>query len=48
VTADTFALHAQLGFLFGSFSDMIEQKVARNLDELLANETPSASGGWTA
>lgn len=48
VTADTFALHAQLGFLFGSFSEMIEQKVARNLDELLANETPPGAGGWTA
>ena len=46
VTACTFALHAQLGFLFGSFSDMIEQKVARNLDELLAAETPPASVGW--
>lgn len=38
VTAESFALDAQLGFLFGSFSEMIEQKVARNLDELLAAE----------
>lgn len=45
VTADSFALHAQLGFLFGSFSEAIEQKVARNLDELLGNEAPP-SQGW--
>lgn len=38
VTADSFALHAQLGFLLGSFSELIEQKVARNLDELLGSQ----------
>ncbi len=35
VTADTFRLEATLGFLFSSFSDQIEQKIARNLDALL-------------
>ncbi len=44
VTGDSFALHAQLGFLFGSFSAAIEQKVARNLDELLGQEAPPQPG----
>lgn len=44
VTADSFALEAQLGFLFGSFSEAIEQKLERNLDRLLDAETPPAQG----
>jgi putative polyhydroxyalkanoate system protein len=35
VTASTFTLDATLGFLFSSFSEMIEQKITRNLDALL-------------
>jgi len=35
VTADTLTLEATLGFLFSSFSDQIEQKIAKNLDALL-------------
>ena len=35
VTADTFKLEATLGFLFSSFSSQIEEKISRNLDELL-------------
>ncbi|MDQ0014808.1 putative polyhydroxyalkanoate system protein [Variovorax boronicumulans] len=35
VTASTFKLEATLGFLFSSFSEQIEQKISRNLDELL-------------
>lgn len=44
VSADCFALHAQLGFLFGNFSEAIEQKVARNLDDLLGQEAPPQPG----
>lgn len=40
VTADTLTLEATLGFLFSSFSDQIEQKIAKNLDALL-----DATGG---
>lgn len=40
VTADSFALHARLGFLLGSFSAAIEQQVARKLDQLLGQEMP--------
>ena len=35
VTASHFDLEATLGFLFSSFSEQIEQKISRNLDELL-------------
>lgn len=35
VTADTFKLEATLGFLFSSFGEQIQQKISRNLDELL-------------
>jgi putative polyhydroxyalkanoate system protein len=38
VTASTFTL----GFLFSSFSEMIEQKITRNLDALL--ESPRGGG----
>ncbi|MDQ0083612.1 MULTISPECIES: polyhydroxyalkanoic acid system family protein [Variovorax] len=42
VTASTFTLDATLGFLFSSFSEMIEQKITRNLDALL--ESPRGGG----
>ena len=35
VTANTFTLDATLGFLFSSFSEMIEQKITRSLDAML-------------
>ncbi|RST54294.1 polyhydroxyalkanoic acid system family protein [Variovorax sp. MHTC-1] len=35
VTADSFRLRATLGLLYASFSDQIEQRLQRNLDELL-------------
>ncbi len=41
VTPERFGMNVQLGFLLGSFSDMIEEKVSRNLDELLARERPA-------
>lgn len=41
VTASTFTLDATLGFLFSSFSEVIEQKISRNLDEALG----TAEGG---
>ena len=44
VTADSFALHAKLGFLLGNFGALIEQKVVRNLDELLGQEEPPQPG----
>ncbi|WP_454902366.1 polyhydroxyalkanoic acid system family protein [Variovorax gossypii] len=43
VTANTFTLDATLGFLFGSFSEVIEQKITRNLDALLG----APGGGGT-
>ena len=43
VTPERFGMNVQLGFLLGSFSDMIEAKVSRNLDELLAAEPPRAA-----
>lgn len=36
VTDSTFTLDATLGFLFSSFSEMIEQKITRSLDAMLA------------
>jgi len=36
VTADMFTLHMSLGFLMDTFRGAIEDKVTRNLDELLA------------
>ncbi|MBT2321949.1 polyhydroxyalkanoic acid system family protein [Variovorax paradoxus] len=35
VTADSFRLKATLGLLYGSFSEQIEERLQRNLDELL-------------
>lgn len=36
VAASTFTLHMTLGFLMDAFKGVIEEKVTRNLDELLA------------
>ncbi len=41
VTADRFLLEANLGFLFSSFSDQIESKISKNLDELLGTAEPA-------
>ena len=38
VTADSFLLEANLGFLFASFSDQIERKISQNLDKLLGTD----------
>jgi putative polyhydroxyalkanoate system protein len=37
VTADTIVFHATLGFLYGSFSEQIEQQLTQNLDAMLGN-----------
>lgn len=37
VTADRFELNARLGFLLSAFKEKIEAEVAKNLDQLLAN-----------
>lgn len=39
VTADSFSLNLSLGFLLQAFSAQIEDKVARNVDEMLAKES---------
>ena len=41
VTADCFALDAQLGFLLGAFSKSIEAEIEKNLDALLARSAAS-------
>ena len=41
VTADSFLLEANLGFLFSSFSDQIERKISQNLDKLLGTGAPA-------
>lgn len=40
VTRDRFVLDARLGFLIGAFRDRIETEIVRNLDKLLAHESP--------
>ena len=42
VTDTTFKLDATLGFLFSSFSEMIEAKITRNLDAML--DAPRGGG----
>lgn len=39
VTGNSFRLRAALGFLYGSFSEQIEQRLQRNLDNLLGTGT---------
>jgi len=41
VTKDRFVLDARLGFLLGAFKERIETEIVRNLDELLAHESPA-------
>lgn len=40
VTDAKFELHARLGFLLGAFKDRIETEIAKNLDDLLAQDNP--------
>jgi putative polyhydroxyalkanoate system protein len=40
VTKDKFVLDARLGFLIGAFKERIESEIVKNLDELLAQESP--------
>jgi putative polyhydroxyalkanoate system protein len=40
VTKDKFVLDAQLGILLGVFKEQIESAIVKNLDELLAHESP--------
>lgn len=40
VTKDSFELDARLGFLLGAFKDRIESEIVKNLDVLLAQESP--------
>jgi putative polyhydroxyalkanoate system protein len=40
VTKDSFVLHARLGLLLGAFKHRIETEIVKNLDELLAHESP--------
>ncbi len=42
VTADSFVLHAKLGFLLGAFKGKIESEIEKNLDELLAKNSKAA------
>jgi putative polyhydroxyalkanoate system protein len=37
VTADSFALNARLGFLLSAFKERIEAEIAKNLDQLMAD-----------
>ena len=39
VTADSIVFHATLGFLYGSFSEQIEQRLTQNLDAMLGAGT---------
>ncbi|MDM0077399.1 polyhydroxyalkanoic acid system family protein [Variovorax sp. J2P1-59] len=41
VSADTFTLNATLGFLYGSFSEQIEQRLLQSLDALLGAKAPA-------
>ncbi|MBU1357816.1 MAG: polyhydroxyalkanoic acid system family protein [Gammaproteobacteria bacterium] len=40
VSAEHFKLHATLGFLYGSFSGQIEQRLQENLDAMLGARDP--------
>ena len=40
VTKDKFVLDARLGFLLGAFKTRIETEIVKNLDKLLAQESP--------
>jgi len=40
VTKDKFVLDAKLGILLGAFKERIESEIVKNLDKLLAHESP--------
>ena len=40
VTRDLFELDARLGFRLGAFKERIETEIVKNLDELLAQQSP--------
>jgi putative polyhydroxyalkanoate system protein len=40
VTKDKFVLDARLGMLLGAFKEKIESAIVKNLDELLAHDSP--------
>lgn len=42
VSPDSFELQARLGFLLGAFKDRIESEIVKNLDVLIAKNTPAA------
>lgn len=42
VSPDSFELQARLGFLLGAFKDKIESEIVKNLDVLIAKNTPAA------
>ena len=42
VTANSFVLQAQLGFLLSAFKDKIEGEVVKNLDALILKNNPAA------
>lgn len=41
VTGGAFELDARLGFLLGMFKERIESEIVKNLDQLLAHESPA-------
>lgn len=41
VTKEKFVLDARLGLLLGAFKERIESSIVKNLDELLAHESPA-------
>jgi putative polyhydroxyalkanoate system protein len=41
VTREKFVLDARLGLLLGAFKERIESAIVKNLDELLAHESPA-------
>ena len=43
VTPDIFTIDIKLGFLLDVFSDRIEEKVTRNLDEMIARQAPGGA-----
>lgn len=40
VDKDQFALNAKLGFFLGAFKDQIESEIVKNLDALIAKNSP--------
>ena len=42
VSPESFELQARLGFLLGAFKDRIESEIVKNLDVLIAQNTPAA------